>query len=660
MSRAYVDAPAEVLAAMSDDDILGKLARSSTFADDPLQKAAWKFEITHLKTLARALPHAHVFLEFTIPRMGRRVDAVVVAGPLIFVLEYKVGEKAFPRHAIEQVHGYALDLKNFHATSHDKAIVPILISTKAVSQQLDFGFWAQDRVNSPLCCAPDDVMPTIRQFLGSGVGASIDAQSWADGAYLPTPTIIEAAEALYAGHDVREISRYEAGAENLTHTASAIEAVVARAKAEGGKAICFVTGVPGAGKTLAGLNIATGRLSRDIGEDATYLSGNGPLVEVLQTALKRDLSRRAKAMRRSKESLHLLGRSPDKLIQAVHRFRDEALKHDGAPSEHVVIFDEAQRAWGQEKATAFLAKRGHHDFAQSEPAFLLSVMDRRPDWCVVVCLIGDGQEIHDGEAGIAEWFRALQAERRHWRIHAPPRLLEADGPLDAGLRWFASHHGEPPNPSLHLDVPVRSFRSDKVSNFVAALLAEDAAAAKALCPKNDYPIVRTRSLQAARSWLRRQRRGGERAGLLASSNALRLRPEGLFVKAKIDGPVWFLNEVEDVRSSSALEDVATEFDVQGLELDWTCVAWDLNLRRASEWQARQFHGTAWKALPASRSGISTADYVRNAYRVLLTRARQGMVIFVPHGDAADRTRPPADYNAVDAWLAACGVPEITP
>jgi hypothetical protein len=345
--------------------------------------------------------------------MGRRADAIVVAGPLVFVLEYKVGSRDFPRHAIEQVHGYALDLKYFHAMSHDKAIVPILVSTRAPGQQLDLGFWAEDRVNSPICCGADDLLPTIRRFLSSGTGADIDAESWAYGAYLPTPTIIEAAEALYAGHEVAEISRSEAGAENLTRTAASIEAVVTRMKAEHGKAICFVTGVPGAGKTLAGLNIATGRLARDIGEDATYLSGNGPLVDVLQTALKRDLARRAKLMRRDKESLHLLGRSPDKLIQAVHRFRDESLKHEGAPSEHVVIFDEAQRAWGAEKATAFLAKRGHHDFAQSEPAFLLSVMDRRSDWCVVVCLIGDGQEIHDGEAGIAEWFRAIQTERRH-------------------------------------------------------------------------------------------------------------------------------------------------------------------------------------------------------------------------------------------------------
>ncbi|WP_416906954.1 MAG: DNA/RNA helicase domain-containing protein [Polymorphobacter sp.] len=659
MSRAYFDAPGEVLAAMSDDDILGKLARASTFADDPEQKAAWQFEVTHLKDLARALGHAHFFIEFTIPRMGRRADAVIVAGPLIFVLEYKVGARDFPRHATEQAHGYALDLKNFHATSHDKAIVPILISTRAPSQQLDLGFWAPDRVNSPLKCAPKDVLPTISQFLATGTGAPIDADAWAGGAYLPTPTIIEAAEALYAGHDVKEISRSEAGAENLTRTAAAIEAVVARAKAQGGKAICFVTGVPGAGKTLAGLNIATGRLARDIGEDATYLSGNGPLVEVLQTALKRDLARRARTARQSKETLHLLGRSPDKLIQAVHKFRDEALKHHGPPSEHVVIFDEAQRAWGQEKATAFLAKRGHHDFSQSEPAFLLSVMDRRPDWCVVVCLIGDGQEIHDGEAGIAEWFRALQAERRHWKIHAPPRLLEATGPLDAGLRWFAAQNAEPPEPALHLAVPVRSFRSDKVSNYVAALLGEDAAAAAALRPDPDqYPIVRTRSLKVARAWLRAKRRGLERSGLLASSNALRLRPEGLFVKAKIDGPVWFLNDIEDVRSSSALEDVATEFDVQGLELDWTCVAWDLNLRRADGWEARQFHGTAWKALPKSRSGISTAEYVRNAYRVLLTRARQGMVLFIPHGDSADRTRPPTDYDAIDAWLAACGIPKL--
>ena len=455
-----------------------------------------------------------------------------------------------------------------------------------------------------------------------------------------------------------EISRSEAGAENLTITAAAIETVVERMKATGGKAICFVTGVPGAGKTLAGLNIACGRMAKDIGEDATFLSGNGPLVDVLREALKRDVrARKGRPTAGDGDARHLAERSPDKLVQNVHHFRDEYIDRSQVPSEHVVVFDEAQRAWNQPMTADFMRKkRGQAGFDQSEPAFLLSVMDRHPDWCVVVCLIGEEQEINRGEAGISEWVRALQGDLGHWQVHLPPHLFVDGSGLDAELRLHLSQRVATPNAALHLAVSVRSFRAETVSAYVAAVLGTDAETAVASRPATaDFPIWRTRDLAAARAWLRDRRRAGERSGLLASSNALRLKPEGLYVKADIDVCNWFLNGTEDVRSSNSLEDAATEFDVQGLELDWTCVAWDLNLRRDNGWQAREFRGTRWQAIHGDAGVLGRADYVRNAYRVLLTRARQGMVIFVPRGDAADATRPPADYDAVDAWLADCGV-----
>ncbi|MEN9932170.1 MAG: hypothetical protein RIS17_743, partial [Pseudomonadota bacterium] len=461
--------------------------------------------------------------------------------------------------------------------------------------------------------------------------------------------------------DVAAISRSEAGAENLSRTAHAIAAVVSRMREQGGKAICFVTGVPGAGKTLAGLNLACQRHPDHPEEHAVFLSGNGPLVAVLQEALRRD-GKRKRALPDLPEARMLQAREPDAFIQNVHNFRDEYLAPDRIPTEHVVIFDEAQRAWDRAMTSDFMRrKKGQPGFDQSEPAFLLSVMDRRPDWCVVVCLIGEGQEINRGEAGVAEWVNALQAELRHWQVFLPPHLLADSGPLDGAQRWHLTQRGAVVDDGLHLAVSVRSFRADRVSAFVAALLSEDAAAAAALRPDPaHFPIWHTRDLARARHWLRAQRRAGERAGLLASSNALRLKPEGLHVKAPVDVCHWFLNGNDDVRASNALEDAATEFDVQGLELDWTGVAWDLNYRRTSEgWQARQFRGTAWQQISATESGIGRADYVRNAYRVLLTRARQGMVVYVPRGDVADATRPPADYDAVASWLTACGVPALT-
>lgn len=658
MVRAWWQGTAVQLAAADAGAVRDSLTTRLPFPLEPLQRDAWGWTITHLKALATAIPEAHIFLEFAIPRMGRRADAVVVAGGLVFVIEYKVGVREFARHAVEQVHGYALDLKSFHATSHDKRLIPMLVATHAPPQPIALGF-AADGVATPVCLSADDLLPAIRQTIVASGGPAFDPVAWAEGAYRPTPTIIEAAQALFRGHDVAEISRSEAGAENLSRTADAISAIIRDAHAAHRKALCFVTGVPGAGKTLAGLNIACGRMGGAEGEDATFLSGNGPLVAVLREALKRDLRRREKAPDPGDpEARHIAGRSPDKFVQNVHHFRDEYAGNHSIPSEHVVVFDEAQRAWNRDETARFMReKRGLPDFAQSEPEFLLSVMDRHPDWCTVICLVGEGQEINRGEAGIGAWIAALgQASLRDWSVHAPPQLLGAQSTLPADLRWLLEQRAGRLDPALHLAVSVRSFRAETVSAYVAGLLSNDSASARAALPAPErFPIVRTRNLKEARAWLRGQRRAGERTGLLASSNAIRLKPEGLHVKASIDVPSWFLNSGNDIRASHALEDAATEFDVQGLELDWTGVAWDLNLMREPDgWVARRFRGTQWEAV----KDTDKQAYVLNSYRVLLTRARQGMVIFVPPGDRQDPTRPPDAYDAVDEWLADCGIPSL--
>jgi hypothetical protein len=638
--------------------ILGALAEKSPFPDEPAQKAAWRFTIDHLATVGAVLPDSHIFLEFAIPRMGRRADAIVVSGGHIFVLEYKVGATEFARHALAQVHGYALDLRHFHETSHARPIVPMLVATSAPPQDVGFGF-AEDGVAHPMRLAAGDVLLAIRRVMSTNPRPPLDPHTWAEGAYRPTPTIIEAAQALYRGHRVEEISRSEAGAKNLTFTAEAIDRAIGEARTGGSKALVFVTGVPGAGKTLAGLNIACSRMETGQGEDATFLSGNGPLVEVLREALKRDHRRLLRARDPGDpDARHVAGRSPDKFVQNVHHFRDEYLDPHTRPSEHVVVFDEAQRAWDKEQTSRFMReKRGQPGFAMSEPEFLLSVMDRHPDWCTVICLVGEGQEINRGEAGIGAWIAALQTGGlRQWRLHTPPQLLSGETGLQRDLAWLVEQRAARLDEALHLAVSVRSFRAETVSAFVAALLGADRAKARSQLPRFDnFPICRTRELDAARSWLRARRRGTERAGILASSNAVRLRPEGLHVKAAIKVSSWFLDQAPDIRSSDMLEEVATEFDVQGLELDWTCVAWDLNLRRSvAAWQPRRFRGTAWQAV----NDAAARAYVVNAYRVLLTRARQGMVIFVPRGDPEDPTRPPAEYDAIDRWLADCGIAEL--
>ena len=646
--RAYYTADRQTFFHDSDAHILGELTRHHHFAVEANDKTAWLRQIAIMRMALIDLPDYRLHFEFAIPRMGKRADTVLVVGDCIFVIEFKVGSDAFERYAIEQVEDYALDLKNFHEGSHDLSIVPILVATEApASREVQLEL-ALDLVAEPLCLTVADLGPIIAMIADRHNRPDFDATAWAASGYRPTPTIIQAATALYARHNVEDIARKDADAINLTRTEDAITRVIEACRTQRQKAICFITGVPGAGKTLAGLNIATRRSENKDGEHATFLSGNGPLVDVLREALTRDY----RARTRSKAST--AGRSVEAFIQNIHHFRDEYVRSDAVPSDHVVIFDEAQRAWSRTQASKFMQqKRGLADFSQSEPEFLLGVMDRHPDWCTVVCLVGGGQEINVGEAGLSEWMAALRDRFPQWRVHASQQICQPDYDLNNDARAFIAEDRVSLSEDLHLAVSMRSFRAETVSDFISHLLNGDSDAARRAALKLDrYPIRLTRDLNIARDWLRQQARGSERYGLMASSGALRLKPEGVHVKAGIDPPNWFLNDRSDVRSSYYLEDVASEFDVQGLELDWTAVCWDADLRFVDgEWQGFNFKGTKWQSVNDRFRRL----YLKNAYRVILTRARQGMVIFVPSGDDADTTRPRAFYDQTYAHLVACGL-----
>jgi hypothetical protein len=303
-----------------------------------------------------------------------------------------------------------------------------------------------------------------------------------------------------------------------------------------------------------------------IDEHAVFLSGNGPLVAVLRDALATDEFERSKVGGVQSISKKDAYRRASTFIQNIHHFRDEYVENNAAPTERVVVFDEAQRAWNKDQASRFMReKRGHAEFNMSEPQFLMSVMDRHRDWCVVICLIGDGQEINTGEAGLGEWLSAVQDDYANWRIYLSDRLTQ-NNYLGRNAILLSNTIS---SPALHLATSIRSFRAEVLSDFVGAVIAGDSKSASSLCRKlSNYPLGLTRQLEAARRWLRLNGRGSERIGLVASSNAMRLKPEGIHVKSKIDPPIWFLESKEDVRSSFALEDVATEFDIQGRELDW--------------------------------------------------------------------------------------------
>lgn len=639
------------------EQVFGKITAQSEFADLVSQKAAWLAEIARLH---EALPEwaaarGKIYFEYTIPRMGGRADVILVLEQVLFVVEFKVGTERFERVAMDQVWDYALDLKNFHETSHDIAIVPVLVATAAtVAPVGDFAVDADNLVR-PLRTGMDGLAQVIRQALAHFNGCAIDPDAWEAGRYRPTPSIVEAARALYAGHAVENISRSDAGAHNLAITSRRLSEIIASARRDNAKAICFVTGVPGAGKTLVGLDVANRHTNAEGDLYSVYLSGNGPLVDVLREALARD--RRARALDRGARVRLGEARSEVKqFIQNVHHFRDDCLADHGPPIEHVALFDEAQRAWDLAQTVNFMTrKKGQPDFRQSEPEFLVSCLDRHPDWAVIVCLVGGGQEINTGEAGIGEWFAALRRSFPAWEVYLSPQLWKPEYQANRALDELGRRiHWEP---CLHLATSVRSFRSERVAQFVNELLARDETAARRSLAEvlKGFPIRLTRRVPLARDWLRGKARGSERYGIVASSRAQRLKPLAIDVRVKVDPVHWFLDGKEDVRSSFYLEDAATEFQVQGLELDWSCVVWDGDLRfRRSGWEHHSFEGSRWKRVlqPARQR------YLLNAYRVLLTRARQGMVIVVPQGAPGDPTRAASYYDPTFEWLAGLGVPTL--
>lgn len=457
------------------------------------------------------LPGAHVFLEFTIPRMGRRADAIVIGGGLIFVLEYKVGESQFSTAAIDQAFGYALDLKNFHEDSHHRTIVPVPIANGAAKMPRCF-HRDPDGVVRPIFTNGKDLQAIVLACIERWNDTPLDPMAWSQGRYKPTPTIVEASQALYAKHDVVSISRDEASAEDLTVTAQYIRRVIERAKTTGPKSICLVTGVPGSGKTLAGLNIASLRMDAHADEHAVFLSGNGPLVDVLRAALAQDVLQRPRPEGAKKPTRMQEEKKAAAFIQNIHHFRDDNLGTTHPPVEKVVVFDEAQRAWNVAQTSRFMReKRGQADFSMSEPTFLLSVMDRHDDWRCVICLVGEGQEINSGEVGISEWFTALKDSLPHWQAHLSEAAVQREPAAEPLLSAGNAHT----TCDLHLVVSLRSFRAERVSEFVGHIIEGNASAARSLGNTlAQFEVVLTRDLSAARRWLRNRRRGTERAGLL--------------------------------------------------------------------------------------------------------------------------------------------------
>jgi hypothetical protein len=659
MNRSYYSDTIENFNLSKPEEIIGKMVILSKFADEVSQKSAWREEIRILQKILTKYKGS-IYFEYSIPRMGQRIDVLLLIKSVIFILEFKVGETEYPLHAIDQVWDYALDLKNFHETSNEVFIAPILISTEAKTFETYISLTASnDKILNPVKCNKELIGSIIDQILiiNQGAGA-IDRIIWEKGRYNPTPTIIEAAMALFAGHSVSEISRSDASAKNLSVTSDAIAAIIQKSKNEKQKSICFLTGVPGAGKTLVGLNIATTHIDKSSVFHSVFLSGNGPLVNILREALARDRVSRGKEIgikHRKGDAL----REVKLFIQNVHNFRDECLKDmDEPPLERVALFDEAQRAWNLDQTASFMKrKKDILEFNKSEPEFLISCLDRHKDWAVVVCLVGGGQEINTGEAGITEWIESLNRSFPDWHIYISPRLTDSEYGAGEILKELSNRPDVVYDENLHLAVSMRSFRSEHVSQLVKQILdLEVEEAQKTLAKiKSKYPIAITRDLKNAKEWLKNHARGSERYGIVVSSQAERLKPHSIDVRSPMDPIHWFLDSKKDVRSSYYLESVATEFDIQGLELDWVCVTWDADFRFSDKgWEFRSFVGDHWNRIIKKERQL----YLKNAYRVLLTRARQGMVVVVPFGDVEDPTRSYSFYDPTFNYLKTIGFEDL--
>lgn len=693
----------------NDTSILGTLCDNYHGDAKTTTRDAWKGEITVMQSALSQFSDkdGRIVFEYDIPRLGKRIDVVLLYKGIVFCLEFKVGEMRILEVDIDQVLDYALDLKNFHRFSRDKVIVPILVATNYGGYSTDIQMSVyDDQIVNPLVTGETGILGLINAVLNQFPAEEPVDENWIISPYAPTPTIIEAAKSLYENHSVENITRHEADKVSTDRTIAYILDVIKQSKERQEKSICFVTGVPGAGKTLVGLDVAIrqtyqGQNEPVKDEGAVYLSGNGPLVAVLTEALAQDNYKRCRE-EGEKKKMTDSRREVSKSIQMIHRYRDnmlakiknpvenETLEIDPAKAvkmeaagfgevEHVAIFDEAQRSWTHKRLADYLKRGGTYgnklkvtNFPVSEAAFLIWSLDQREDWATIICLVGGGQEINTGEAGISEWIQAINEKFPHWKVYISPKLTETEYAEGRVNELLADNKNVTYSEDLHLGVSLRSYRAEKLSAFVHALLSFDESA-KTIYEeiKDKYPIVLTRDMATARKWLHSKVRGTERTGVLVTKESARYKPLAVHILPSGDENAvhWFLEDKIDTRSSNYLEDAATEIQVQGLELDYTCVLWDADMRYENgEWHYYRFNGnTKWNELTGkTESQQEQMKYMLNAYRVLLTRARAGMVICVPNGNPnktpngfwEDSTRLPEFYDATYQYLQSIGIEAI--
>ena len=681
MKQAYYHDSFESFLQTKNEEIIGKLnlGITSYVSQWTIGITSWENSIEIYKKTFRQLialtpssANWSILLEYEIPRLASRIDAVIIADDLIFVIEFKYDRNRFELADLRQAEDYALDLNDFHLESRDRKIIPILLAPKANSSHVRIVVKPLLNVQQCLKANEDDLVYILNSCYSAfhdNLSKAIDPLKWEHSEYQPTPTIIQAAKALFAGQKVEDISKTGADSINLTKTTKFLIEAIKEARIKDKKIICFVTGVPGAGKTLVGLNIIHEK--EEFGGDdfnTAYFSGNGPLINVLREALSRDHLKREIQLYKPGQIRPTKGLSKHKIkakIQNLHLFIKGGIRKQTPPDERIVVFDEAQRCWD---ATHFYNKSKQNEnrernafeiVKKPEAELLFDIMNRHEGWAVIIALVGGGQEINTGEAGIAEWGKVIESTHSNWEVYISPELL-IGGSSTSGQTLFKDlpknvivHKNE----DLHLKVSQRSFRTDNLNAWVNAVIDNNPKQALELASSLHalYPIFITRDIEKAKQWLKDKITGTKRIGLVASSGGLRLKPYGINVREELDEALWFLNDEKDIRSSYYLELVATEFKVQGLELDWVGICWDADLRRRKDnWDFKRFSGTHWQ----NSNSKTDHQFVLNTYRVLMTRAREGIIIFVPEGSEQDETRLPEFYTPIYDYLKVCGLVEI--
>jgi hypothetical protein len=628
----------------------------------------------------------HILFEYELPRIPWRIDAVILANDLIFVIEFKDEREIYQSADVEQSLKYAYALHNFHLESNDRVIIPILLAPNAPTKSSSIKLNSQVTYKTCLKANANNLSKIVYQAFTdyhNNNCQKIKPLIWEKSDYQPTLTIIEAAKALFADQKVEAITRSGADDDDLRNTTNYLIEKISAARNENKKIICFVTGVPGAGKTLVGLNLVheTSQFG-DHNSNTAYFSGNTPLVNVLREALSRDnYGKEIEKYKLDKTNLTRPKKANSEIIflskiQNLHLFVKEFILGKVKPHERIVVFDEAQRCWdakhfnNKSKQNQNREKEQFISPNKSEAEMIIEFMNGHDGWAVIVALVGPGQEINTGEAGISEWGNAIINKFRKWEVHTSKELTDVNSKLvskplfdeEQDLSELIIHKDD----RLFLKVNQRSFKAKDLISWVDLLLTNQPEKARELsiALKEHFPLFITREINTAKKILKEKMAPGQRIGLIASSQGLRLRPYGVIARdADFDECSWFLNDEDDIRSSNFLETVATEYKVQGLELDWAGICWDADLRRTksnsifeTDWDYKTFSGKSWSKKEKSKEELM---FIKNTYRVLLTRSREGIVIFVPKGDEEDRTRLPEFYDPIFEYLVSCGMDDMS-